>query len=86
MADETRDLTDLIDLISHSKVRGLALTIEVTPTGFSSTLRDHKGQRGSSVSGVYRRGADAEFDTLNGQARFLLKQEAAIALKASDHE
>lgn len=75
-------LDELMDLVARSKVKGLKLTITVdTHANIHSHLEDAKGQRGSGVSGVLH-GDMGDFDSLDGQAKFLVLQEAATALKA----
>lgn len=71
-------------MVQDSKIRGLKFTVEVTPGGHvHSKLEDHKGQRGSSVSGNSHN-VDDSFGSLEGQARFLVLQEARRSLRAGE--
>lgn len=79
---------ELVELVSASKIRGLKYQVEVTPDGFVSLLTDNKGRRGSAMQGTHRMLLSEHNDpdslnSLEGQARALILQEAARSLRAA---
>lgn len=78
-------LAELMGLVHRSTVKDLTLKINVTSGGFTMGLHDKNGVRGSTVSGLHSAAArDVDFDSLDGQARFILVQEAARSLRCRD--